>query len=439
MAKQQLYLHIGTVKTGTTALQRFLYSNSEVLRKKGIIYPRNKDNHFAHHRLSWSLRAKTGLDRWNWPDDLGTPEQEWNYVLDQLTELNGLISSEDFFWCLPEFIAEIKTRTSDYHVKLVVYWRRRDTLEDSWYNQLIKGGGIAAPPSCRQRLTSKRELDVWAGFFGKENIILRPYERGQLVQGDVLSDFLYHVLGLELTDEFTLPEKEVNTRLHRVVVEYKRMINWLPLFPAERRKTGNPLREVSIFFSQQGRKDYPVFSPRQRLELIEEYAAENAAIAREYLGCRDGRLFYDPLPDPSEDWQPYDQLLEDDARTINEYLAGHHPEAMEIILRGILAAVSPCGSNNAREAALRLLPGIEACRIHSVLVNGLTSPGNGQTAWVSRDKVDEIYASRAWKAGMVLNRIYNKMPAIIRKPALAAAKGIYQMLNLSGSNGTESG
>lgn len=34
-----LYLHIGTPKTGTTALQNFLPANEEVLEQHGICYP----------------------------------------------------------------------------------------------------------------------------------------------------------------------------------------------------------------------------------------------------------------------------------------------------------------------------------------------------------------------------------------------------------------
>ncbi len=306
-SKKELHLHIGTVKTGTTALQHFFASNRDALRKKGIIYPLSPGNLSAHYRLSWSLRVKTGKRRWNWPNDLGKPEEEWKFVFKQLTGDKGLISSEDFLWLSPEIISEVRKFTSGFHVKLIVYWRQRDTLEDSWYNQLIKkGGGIKTPPSYGSKLTSRKNLDLWAGAFGKENVILRPYERRQLYQGDVRADFLHHILGLELTDEFVLPEKVANIRLHRVALEYKRQVNHLHIAPLINWKVTDPLRGASNMLSEKGRKNYPVFSPRQRLKIIREYANENAAIAREYLGREDGKLFYEPLPDLDEDWQSYD-------------------------------------------------------------------------------------------------------------------------------------
>ena len=158
MNKQELYIHIGTVKTGTSAIQRFLDANRNALQKRGIVYPINKD-HFAHHRLSWSLRTKIRPKLWNWPEDLGTPEEEWEYVLGQLTGSCGLISSEDLFWCPPGLVAETKKLTSKFNVKLIVYWRRRDLLADSWYNELVKTGGLVTLPSYRKKLTSKSDFD----------------------------------------------------------------------------------------------------------------------------------------------------------------------------------------------------------------------------------------------------------------------------------------
>ncbi len=425
--KKELYFHIGTVKTGTTALQRFLASKRDALRKKGIIYPINPDGSAAHHRLSWSFQAKAKKRRLDWPDDLKEPQEEWEFVLKQLTSDKGLITSEDFLWIPPEAVPEVRKFTSELQVKLIVYWRQRDDLENSWYNQLVKRGAISTLPSYRTGLTSKKHLALWAKVFGKENVILRPYERCQLYQGNVLADFLHHVFGLEPKDEFTLPEEKANTRLHRVVLEYKRQVNHLPILLLQNRKVVNPLRSASDMLSEKGRKDYPVFSPRQRLELIKEYKKENAAIAREFLGRKDGKLFYDSLPDLDEDWQPYDELLEEDARTINGYLAENHPDEFEIIVKGILGA-QYMRSEPVRQAALRLLPGIPVSHISTVLTRNLQAGANKDIVTMSKIRLGQIYSSRTWKAGMMLKRIYNKLPSCLQRMSLAIARSIYRKI-----------
>lgn len=37
--KKTLYVHVGTTKTGTTAIQSFCIDNDEVLHRKGYCYP----------------------------------------------------------------------------------------------------------------------------------------------------------------------------------------------------------------------------------------------------------------------------------------------------------------------------------------------------------------------------------------------------------------
>ena len=53
MQKNKLFLHVGSHKTGTTAIQRFAYLNRSTLRAKGFwypdFYPIDKSNIKAHH------------------------------------------------------------------------------------------------------------------------------------------------------------------------------------------------------------------------------------------------------------------------------------------------------------------------------------------------------------------------------------------------------
>jgi hypothetical protein len=419
-----LILHVGTVKTGTTALQKFFALNRGVLRARGIIYPENKNKAHAHHRISWCFVVRDGIPKPHWPKDIRRPQKEWDFLLRQITEGTGLISSEHLVRSRLSVIREIRQLTRDFKVKIVIYWRRRDGLEDSWYNQLTKGGDNCLRPSPREGLTSKKHLDMWAEVFGKENIIVRPYERSQLYKGDVLADFLHHIFGFEMDHGFILPEEEANTRLHPIVLEYKRLVNHLPLSKPERRKTTDPLRDLSAFLSAKGRKSYPVFSPAQRLELIDKYAEENAVIAREYLGRADGRMFYDSRPNPDEEWQPYENLLEDDARLINEYLAEHYPEVMEVIIRGLLAAASS-GSGRRRQAAVRLLPGLPPDRIDRSLFSGTDLPDDGGE--VSGGEDDELEGAdplRTWKKNRTLRRIYDRAPGFVTRPAMALVRSV---------------
>jgi hypothetical protein len=83
-------------KTGTSALQRFFDLNRERLQKRGIIYPQSAGRMIAHHRLVWSLMAEQEAPKQNWPDDLQTPQQEWEQLQRQILFNRGILSSEHF-------------------------------------------------------------------------------------------------------------------------------------------------------------------------------------------------------------------------------------------------------------------------------------------------------------------------------------------------------
>lgn len=62
-----VYLHIGTHRTGSTSIQRFLANGEEALADRGVIYPKTGrpdtewSNRYGHHLLHWSLVGKNGV------------------------------------------------------------------------------------------------------------------------------------------------------------------------------------------------------------------------------------------------------------------------------------------------------------------------------------------------------------------------------------------
>jgi hypothetical protein len=53
---------------------------------------------------------------------------------------------------------------------------------------------------------------------------------------------------------------------------------------------------------------FSLLSPRERLDIVKFFDESNQKVAREYLGREDGKLFYEPWPDPNEPWEPYEGL-----------------------------------------------------------------------------------------------------------------------------------
>jgi hypothetical protein len=361
MSQRELYLHIGTHKTGTTALQQFFAANRGLLRGRGIVYPCDMigGGEAGHYRLSWAVQSETGIVDKRFPADLQSPVEEWDVVLKQCDCPKALVSTEGFWDCQPEHLYRIKELTSEFAVKIVVYVRRQDHFEDAWYNQLVKDLRCMKTPLAGGMFPTKEKFALWSDIFGRDNIILRPYEKGQFYTGTIFSDFLHAAWGLELTDAFILPEKNSNPRLHRIALEYRRLVNQLPLAADQKFMTLTPLLQVSALLNEQGRTSDPVLPPQARLEVVRRYANFYSEIARDYLGRKDGQLFHEPLPDINEKWQPYHCLLAEDAGLINAYLAEHWPKVKDVILSGIGTA-KKSDDPEVRDAAKQLMPGIFA-------------------------------------------------------------------------------
>lgn len=425
MKRKELYLHIGMPKTATSALQHFFALNRNVLKDFDVTYPLSGKRQ-AHHRLGWSINIQdNSANQWWFDKDLLDCQEEWRKVLTQLSSEKNLLSTETLWGFDKAKIALVKKMTSQFNVRIVIYIRRQDTLIDSWYNELVKIGIFRKPPEGCDKVISLAPVKKWAEFFGKSNIIIRPYEKQQFHNGTVFSDFLHYVLKIELTDRFILPQKGTNSSFHRIALEYKRMINFIPLSAFESGELRRALQEVSTMLQQKGFINYPAFSPRQRLQIYREYNKAYAAIAHEYLSRKNGSLFYDAPPDPSEEWQPYNSLAQEDARRINEFLYAHHPEQFATIVKGILYTQFS-QEKVARQAALKLLPGIPPVSIDQVLSDMLSA--SERCPEIKRyHQLNKIYDSKIWKAGKIAENIYRKLPEVIKEPTLCIARKLYSL------------
>ena len=138
----------------------------------------------------------------------------------------------------------------------------------------------------------------------------------------------------------------------------------------------------------------------------------NQAIAREYLGREDGVLFFDKPPDINEQWQAYDELLEEDAFLINNYLARYFSKTMDSIVLGIRKALEG-KERGGQIAALHLLPGIPLQGLEASLLSTLRSLIKAHQD--KSDQINKIYDSVTWKTGDLISRVFRKMPDAVKK------------------------
>jgi hypothetical protein len=299
----ELLVHVGLPKTGTSAIQRYMYLRREAYAQQGIYWAETYPTGFsglddlAHH--VYSHKWGGWLDRSQFRV---TPDEAWRALQEFMRAKGGrhIISSERFADLLPEPSGEdvinfIKEIAGPARVRLIGYVRRQDDLIESHIRELIKGaaGSKFNIKEYLQDLPSFLFFDEGfskaADLLGKENVIVRVYERGRLVGGDSVSDFL-HACDLPTLSNVEEPAEPINPSLNTLT---SRLLSD-PRIVAD--FTGRPRHPLFVFlrnfFNQENfsRLDkYVLLDSNMRCEIMEVFTAGNDHIAEMFLTADDAK------------------------------------------------------------------------------------------------------------------------------------------------------
>ena len=303
-----IWLHVGTNKTGTTALQNALAGHRDLLLQHGLLYPRSAVHANAHHPIAWQCGFHQGPPPPSALDAAGLAAS----LKAEIAEHPGatvLLSSE--FLSLPGDIRQLKQLLKPAHFRVIVYLRRHDAWLQSVYMQAVKsvleprwGRGMQAwlklSATGRRPMGQYRELvDDWAKYVDPSDIVVRPFERSQI--GDAPHLDLLRAIGFP----------SAAAAMPGVLKRENESMSWEALtlidvlthsrLPVELRGW---MRDVILQADPGHQRGMSLLSPAERLAQIRANEADYAHIARTYLHRADGVLFRDPLPDPSQKWEP---------------------------------------------------------------------------------------------------------------------------------------
>lgn len=218
----ELILHIGTPKTGTTALQEFFYSNYNELLNNDILYPKDVcHNNLVHYPINWAIEN----------NDTKVFKKLKNEIKRNKPK-TVIVSSEMF--TAPRFhsnlaIGKVRSFFTELgfkinNIKVVIYFRRQDEYCESIYNEMVKNHNWSkeitqtAFPGDYYYL-----LQLWAQFFTKENIYIGIYNKNGFKK-DIFNDFL-NICNLKDTENYIRPHKDPNPRLTDLQMEILRLVN----------------------------------------------------------------------------------------------------------------------------------------------------------------------------------------------------------------------
>lgn len=301
-----LFLHIGTVKTGSTTIQHAAVANRDLLKSKGIIYPSTpgggvhraltlyasiKKKKTRNLRLAMKLAKPQAMDDFkeSFVSDLTREIRESGcktvLLSDELLSSRLLMSEE------VRQVHAVLTSIAR-NVKVIVYLRPQHDLYPSLYSTNVKSGRAKdfAPPTTDTNPLFNYDmlLAPWAECFGDENMIVRLFESKSFVNGDLLADF-FSLLGVQISPDFTVPPRH-NTSLDDDTLRFLQKFNaHVPAFledqvNPDRGDVSAALEAISV-----NRK---IYVPSDELRRISELFTEsNAQVAHRYLKRADGHLF----------------------------------------------------------------------------------------------------------------------------------------------------
>lgn len=300
----ELWVHVGAHRTGTTSIQKTLATSREALLAAGLVYPADllapsdcAGEAEAHHFLATAAAA-------------GQAGAHLKAVCGRYGPGRYLLSSERFERLPPPArisLAEA-ARASFAQTKIVLYLREPVDLALSRAAMRLRQGKAryaelcASPPVYAYR----KQVTRWIRAFGRNNLVLRVYDRARLTRGDVIDDLLA-VVGL---DAATLPllrsTRNASLSLPAALV----LDEWLKDAPP-----GRPVAAARALVPIPG----PRFTlPERTLAAIADEAAADVAWLREEHGI----VFPAHRPAPLE---AVAERVPAEARAALEQLPAHGP------------------------------------------------------------------------------------------------------------------
>jgi hypothetical protein len=313
--KPTAYIRIGSDKAGTTTIARFAGRNKKRLEEVGVIVPVR--NCVA---LIDFLVRKEGLTEIDLFKSKGTPpvlpgdgsalgEFLMNY--DDFRDQDLFLTTETLWSRLVKFdilqksvsdqvvnlLQSIATFFQHHQVKIILHLRRADSYADSSFNQYVKAGGTKSFEDFfkRHQITPPRAihlLNLLESVFGRESIVIRPFERGQMKGNDLIVDLLW-VLG---RSNFEYRKTDANNEsLHRVLVDVLLDINR----GNGKNLSNRELQTISSFLRHdQKLRDVKGFLTKEQREiLLEAYSGFYEEVSHRYLDR--APVFGEPLIDSS--------------------------------------------------------------------------------------------------------------------------------------------
>ncbi|MBJ3775121.1 hypothetical protein [Acuticoccus mangrovi] len=298
---EHLTLHIGHPKTGTSSIQATFQQNAAVLGTAGVYYfDKNRNHHPIGRVFHGGSPTNPGRDKF----DRGMWDLFWKEI-EATKHPRALVTSEVFIRLTP---AETKECIAKFHtvakeVDVLLYVRHPISYASSAACQGVRSGKALAVSIAEPRVLPFRELiRRWSDAAGEDHFKVRPFDRAQMANGDVIDDILDTMGLLDLASRL----KKVRSNEGLSVMGIHLLDRALNMYAPGRMLPLDSLRP----FDAVGGPKYVL--PEEALEKVREQSAPELAFLKEKYGI--------VLPEPRDVPSPPPNLDEETMNSLADVL-----------------------------------------------------------------------------------------------------------------------
>ncbi len=304
-------LHIGTHKTGSTAIQRFAAANRSKLRARGLWYPSYDEIklfvHYGHHHIAHALANENGNrlsieDTRRFIDHVTAKQRPGETILISAEPFyRHVLPAEGGYWAERQaYVERVRAFFPGPDVKILTTVRRQDTFARSLYQERVKVTKYRQtfPEFIADRSPFEyyEHLRLFRDAFGNVDVLV--YE--DLAAKGLIDAFFAH-LGVDISNISGRPA--ANPSLPIDLVEFKRILNGTALKPERLKEIGLLLLDKAgrVSDARRGKVDWlPV---EKMAAFYASFAESNDRLRAEFLPARTTPLF-PPFAMPDGDAVP---------------------------------------------------------------------------------------------------------------------------------------
>lgn len=204
-------LHIGTEKTGSTSIQKFLYNNVSEFDENKVYISRDLLQRPNNRKMVLAFQNR--LDDWTRRNNLHSIKEKNNFFSDFpknfSLEVDNIRKGFDYYLITSEHFHSRLTEQKEINqlanflktqfdtVTVIGYFREQTELVTSLYSTALKLDATASLKSFGELASPEnyyynhlKIADQWSFAFGKNNCIWRIFSKEHLLNQDVVEDFL---------------------------------------------------------------------------------------------------------------------------------------------------------------------------------------------------------------------------------------------------------